>query len=293
MREFLQICWFLSLPFVVMGCSGLFLYPDRHDYFPKIKDYVVVEEGFIPGADKDVQLHYWLIPAQSKKVLNKKPKGLIVQVHGNAQNLTSHVQGLGWITEAGYSLLIFDYRGYGRSTGKPSLDGAYKDVETFLDYIPAHLNPAGLPLIFYGQSLGGTLLLKAVSSHPGRWKPAMIVIESSFYSFTQIGREKMALSWITWPFQWMSYLVLSNRHGLVHEELATISPVPVWLFYSENDPIVPSHNGDRIYKELAEPKKLIKYPERGHIAAMWVQDGKFRKMLVEELDRLTDQKKNR
>ena len=64
------------------------------------------------------ELHYWRIPAQKRKVVDPHPKGWVVQVHGNAQNLTSHVRGLGWVTELGYGLLIFDYRGYGSSTGK-------------------------------------------------------------------------------------------------------------------------------------------------------------------------------
>jgi uncharacterized protein len=266
------------------GCSGLFLHPDKVNYFPKAKDFVVYDEGFIP-ASKGEKLHYWRIPAQKNKELFKDPKGIVIQVHGNAQNLTSHVRGLGWITEEGYDLVVFDYRGFGQSSGEASLQGAYADVQTSLDFVFEKLNPKGLPVIFYGQSLGGTLLLKAFSSSPGRWKPRVLVIESSFKDYQDIAREKLTYSWITWPIQWMAYLVIPGRYSLEDEELKTIAPVPAYLFYSERDPIVPMHHGRKIFDGLGEPKQFITFPQGGHINAMWIQEGKYRKFLLEEFDK--------
>lgn len=276
----------LILIFAVLstGCTNVFLQPDKANYFANVDKFVVHEEGFIP-ASKGEKLHYWILPPQKNKVVMKESKGIVIQVHGNAQNLTSHVRSLGWLIENGYTLAIFDYRGYGQSSGKPDIGGAYNDVQTALDYITTELNPKKLPVFFYGQSLGGTLLLKAVSSSPGRWKPKLIVIESSFHTYTNIAREKLALHWVTWPFQWLAYPLVSNRYSLEKQELESISPVPVLLFYSENDPIVPYHNGQRIFKELKEPKELISYPERSHIAAMWVQNGRFKKTLLEALEK--------
>jgi uncharacterized protein len=265
------------------GCGGFFLYPDKANYFPDAKKHIVYDEGFIP-ASKGERLHYWRIPAQKNKELEKNPKAIVVVAHGNAQNLTSHVRGSGWLTEYGYDLVIFDYRGYGQSSGKPNLGGAYNDVQTAVDFVFEKLNPKGLPIVLYGQSLGGTLLLKAFSSSPGRWKPRMLVIESSFYDYQDIANEKMKYSWITWPFQWLPYLIIPGRYSLNDRELATISPVPAYLFYSERDPIVPMHHGRRIYEGLGEPKQFITFPEGGHINAMWVQEGKFRKYLIEELE---------
>ena len=110
---FIRISSVCALLFIT-GCSGLFLHPDRNDYFPDPTKYIVYEEGDFPSPSGEL-LHYWLIPAQHAKVLRKDPKGLVTQIHGNAQNLTAHVRNLAFLTEAGYNLAIFDYRGFGRS----------------------------------------------------------------------------------------------------------------------------------------------------------------------------------
>lgn len=271
---------FLSL----FGCSDIFLQPDHVDYFPDVRRYVVLEEGNIPIRDGS-RLHYWLIPAQQQRVVSRNPKGMVIQVHGNAQNLSAHVHGLGWLTEEGYDLAIFDYRGYGKSSGPSGLKRAYQDVQTALDYFTTEKNPRRLPVFFYGQSLGGTLLLKNVSSQPHRWWPRLVIVESSFFSYPQIAREKLAGFFLTWPFQWLAYLVISDSYSLDPNELKQISPVPVLLFYSERDPIVPLHNGEQIFMSLAEPKRLITYPEPGHTAAMWVQEKRLRKDLLEAMDK--------
>jgi uncharacterized protein len=278
-----NLIWLVTLVTVCgLGCSNLFLFPDNDNYFREIGNYVEYQEGFIPTPDGE-KLKYWLVPAQVKRNLDKKPKGIVVQVHGNAQNLTAHIRSLGWLTEKGYSLFTFDYRGFGQSTGKPDLDDAFKDLATALDYVTKELNPDGLPVYFYGQSLGGTLLLKAVSSSPQRWKPAMIVVESSFYSYTQIAREKLAGFWISWPFQWLAYLAITGQYSLDRQELERISPTPVYLFYSERDPVVPVHNAKKIFQDLNQPKKLFSFADPGHTNAMWVQNGKYRDILLEAM----------
>lgn len=262
-----------------LGCTHLFLYPDHRDYFPNAAEKIVFEQGMIDSTDGE-KLNYWLVPAQIDKERIPHPKGLVIQIHGNAQNLSSHIRGLGWLAAEGYNLASFDYRGYGKSTGTRDPEGAYEDVMAALDFLVTKKNPDHLPVYFYGQSLGGTLLLKAVSAHPGRWHPAMIVIESSFYSYSGIAHEKLAQAWITWPFQWLAYLLISDKLSLNDDELRTISPIPVYMFHSEQDPVVPIHWGDKIFKALGEPKKFFAYPEPAHVAAMWVQNGKFRDILL-------------
>lgn len=280
-----KVVVYLALAFAASACTGVFLQPDHVNYFPEVRQKLLLETGFIPTADGQ-SLNYWILPAQINMSANPHPRGLVIQVHGNGQNLSSHIRSLEWLTAAGYTVAIFDYRGYGQSSGGRDLAGVFSDVGTALDFFTREKNPDHLPVYFYGQSLGGTLLLKAVSSQPSRWHPAALIIESSFDSYTAIAREKLKNFWITWPFQWLADLLISDQFSLKAEELRSISPVPVYMFYSEDDPIVPLHYGQTIFAELAEPKKLFTYPERGHIAAMWVQKGRFRDLLIEALSGL-------
>ena len=273
----------IGMLFILTGCGNIFLIPDHKNYFTDAEKYILFENGFFPTPDGQ-RLNYWMLPAQRDRVTLPHPKGLVIQVHGNAQNLSSHIRSIGWLTEAGYNVATFDYRGYGQSSGRRSLVKAYQDVQTALDFFVKEKNPEHLPVYFYGQSLGGTLLLKAVSSHPGRWHPAMIIVESSFYSYSGIAREKLSEGYLTWPLQWLAYILVSDRLGLKEQELKTIAPIPVEMFYSENDPIVSITHGRRIFSALNEPKKFYSYPERGHISAMWVQKGRFRDVLLEAMD---------
>src|SRR4051794_32327506 len=98
--RFLNAGLWIGLSCSLLGCGSLFLYPDRNNYFLSAHEQVIFEEGFIPTDDGE-KLHYWIVPAQHEKVLAAKSKGLVIQVHGNGQNLSSHVRNLGWITEAG------------------------------------------------------------------------------------------------------------------------------------------------------------------------------------------------
>jgi len=266
-----------------LGCTHMFFQPDRIHHTPRIAEHVLLYEGFIPTPDGQ-QLHYWYLPAQLRKVAMSRAKGLIVQLHGNAENLSSHVMNLAWVLMAGYDLVIFDYRGYGRSTGSRDLDGAHHDVASALDFMSQKAQ--GCPLIFYGQSLGGTLLLRTLADHPHRWPVDAVVVESSFYSYRQIAREKLASAWLTWPFQWLGYLLVTDKYSLGGGRLRAIAPTPVWLFYSEDDRVVPIHNGRRIYEELAEPKKFVTFPEPGHISAMWVEGGRYRDLLLQDIQRV-------
>ena len=288
MRQLKFIASAILILFAFTACSGLFLFPDHFNYFPQVREKVVIDEGEIPTPDHQ-KLHYWIVPAQKNKTLDEKPKGLIILCHGNAQNLSAHDLNLGWITEFGYSLAIFDYRGFGRSTGRSDLFGAYRDVATALDFFTTEKNPQRLPVFFYGQSLGGTLLLKTVSTQPRRWSPKMVVIESSFFSYPQIGSEKLAQFWLTWPVQWLSYVLITGRLNLKAAQLERISPTPVALYYSEHDSFVPLHNGQEIYAALKEPKQLITFPEPGHTAAMYVEKGRLRKTLLDSFAAVSGQ----
>lgn len=275
------------IPFFLFlcGCTNIFLQPDRIDYGAPVRKAAILEEGFFPAQD-GLKLHYWFLPAQTSTKDNNKrvdAKGLIIQVHGNAQNLTSHVRSMGWLTAAGYDLFTFDYRGYGQSEGSKSIGGAFKDVQSAFDFALQKFNSKKRPVFVYGQSLGGTLALKAISQQPKRWPLAGVIIEGSFVDYQQIAREKLSLSWITWLFQWMGYVFVSGKYSLEPAELASVSPTPVWLFYSSDDPIVPVHNGRDLEKMLKEPRKLYEYPEFGHVNAMWVQNGHFREVLLDHL----------
>src|SRR5690606_6353518 len=97
--------------------------------------------------EPNVKVHGWYLKSQTKK-----PKGVIVFFHGNAENITSHYVSLSWILKEGYDYFIWDYRGYGKSQGKPSPQNTVHDGIIVIKHI-YNQNPK-LPLFVFAQSLG-------------------------------------------------------------------------------------------------------------------------------------------
>ena len=248
-------------------------------------DGFVIEKGSFASEDL-TQLSYWYFSyLENKKNKNwhtayNKPRGLVIQFHGNAENMTSHYRNLVWFIKEGYDFVTFDYRGYGSSSGESDVEGICEDTKAALKWAFQRSQKENLPLIVYGQSLGGSLLLKALQDPDLGVKPSLVVVESAFYSYRQIAKEKLALHWLTWPLQPLTYLLIVDKYSPGGPGLKNLPPAPVVLIYSKNDPIVPFHHGEQIFSDLVEPKYLWSYDEPGHTVGTWVQDGKFRKQLI-------------
>jgi alpha-beta hydrolase superfamily lysophospholipase len=72
-------------------------------------------------------LHGWYFPAEGE------PSGSVLFLHGNAENISTHFANVAWLAKSGFAVLVFDYRGYGRSAGSPDLDGLHQDAEAAME----------------------------------------------------------------------------------------------------------------------------------------------------------------
>jgi len=103
----------LTLSLSCQGCvGGLFYQPDRKIYDTPDRHGLKYEEVSFQSKD-GTGLSGWFVPAVGK------PKGTVIHFHGNAQNMTAHFGFVSWLPEQGFNLFVFDYRGYGKSAGKP------------------------------------------------------------------------------------------------------------------------------------------------------------------------------
>lgn len=276
--------------FIQAGCTNLFLVPSRDEFANPNQFRLNYKNGFFDSQD-GTQLNYWYLPAQSKKVESEKlerqlekPKALVLQVHGNAENLTSHFRALAWMSLENFDFMIFDYRGYGASEKEKDIKGAFEDTQAAIRNAQSIAKEKGIPLIIYGQSLGGSLALRALSEMEKIQDLKAVVIESSFSSFQRISREKLRDVWFLWPFQWLPYFFISDRYEPATHRLKKISPVPVILIHGHQDPIVGFNHSSIIYEHLAEPKELWSHNIPGHTNAMFIEELKYRKKLLDRLD---------
>jgi len=206
---------------------------------------------------------------------DKKTKGTIIHFHGNAQNMSAHLPFAWWLPNYGFNLFTFDYRGYGNSKGYPSREGVYQDSIAALKYVLSRKDIDKTRIGAFGQSLGGANLL-AMMKEPVAANIKAILIDSSFYSYREIVRDKIKLipliKYINKPF---SYLLVTNQRS---PEFSIPFPhsTPAMIIHGTKDRTIPYRHGIWIYKHLNEPKEMISIKNGYHLSAFSVKDHRFR-----------------
>lgn len=234
------------------GCSGLFFYPDKTTYITPDRLNLAYENIYLDTADGET-LHGWWLPAKGEA------QGTLYFLHGNAQNISSHLLNVAWLPAEGYNIFTIDYRGYGKSTGAPDIEGTLHDAETGLRWLATRPDLENTPIFLLGQSLGGALGLNLASKWVQRNEtPKLkgVILDGTFSGFRGIAREKLANFWLTWPLQIpLSWSIPNEYEGVDH--IASISPVPVMIIHSVRDGIIPFHHGRDLYEAADEPKRFL------------------------------------
>ena len=234
------------------GCSSLFFFPDKTTYITPDRLNLAYENVYLETADGET-LHSWWLPAEGQ------PKGTVYFLHGNAQNISSHLLNVAWLPAEGYNVFTIDYRGYGKSTGAPDIEGALHDSETGLRWLASKPDVQNAPIFLLGQSLGGALGLTLASEWVQRNETPEIngvVLDGTFSGFRGIAKEKLSEFWLTWPFQTpLSWTIPDEYEGV--DQIANISPVPVMIIHSVRDGIIPFHHGQALYEAASEPKQFL------------------------------------
>jgi fermentation-respiration switch protein FrsA (DUF1100 family) len=269
-----------SLTLLFSACSSLLYYPTRELHFPPERFGLHPEEVRFRSGD-GTPLFGWLFRHGAPDP-TAPPKGVILFYHGNGENLSSHYVSLIWILQQGYDFFIFDYRGYGRSEGEPSPQGAVQDGEAALRWLWQRYPQR--PLVLLGQSLGGAVALRNAIDLKGEIPYSAVAIDSSFASYQEIGRRVMAKAIFTWPLQWLPYLVLSDRYA-PDGEISRIAPRALLVIHAEKDETVPFPCGEGIYSQAGPPRDFWKIPGGGHTDAFVRHGDLYRRKFLEWLER--------
>lgn len=182
------------------------------------------------------RLHGWWIE-------HPRPAGTILFFHGNAGNISHRLQTLHLFYELGYRTLIIDYRGYGRSDGKPSESGLYADAEAAWQYLVTERGVSPQDIVISGRSLGAAVALKLALAHP----PRALIMESAFTSIPDMAA--VHYGWL--PVRWLSRFKFNNL-----QRIADLTS-PVLLVHGEQDEIVPYRHALSLYNQAPSPKQLL------------------------------------
>jgi uncharacterized protein len=249
------------LPLLLAGCANGYFYHPNQTVYSRPSDRGLSYENVAFRSADGTRLTGWFLPARGKA------KGTVIHFHGNAGNMTGHFGYVDWLPFAGFNLLVFDYRGYGQSEGRPGREGVYQDSLAAIQYVGTRKDVDPNRLLIFGQSLGGANAIAVVGGENPEGVRA-IAVESAFSSYRQIVRDKIAqipiLSLLRWP---LSFVVVTNGRS-PDAVIADIAPIPLLIFHGTHDRVVPYSHGKRLFEKAGDPKALIPIPEAGHTQAL-------------------------
>ena len=205
-----------------------------------------VEERWITTAD-GVRLHAWYAPAPDVSATHPAGAPTLVWSHGNGGNIAGRADVLLQLRAAGLSVLAYDYRGYGRSAGRPSERGVYLDAEAAYDSERARGTPAER-IVCFGESLGGAVAIHLATQR----RSAGVAVVSTFTRLTDVARRR--------------YGPLGLLAGTRFDSLARIQTlaVPVLIAHGDQDEVVPFELGERLFAAAHAPKRFIRAAGTGH-----------------------------
>jgi fermentation-respiration switch protein FrsA (DUF1100 family) len=258
---------FLGLFFLILllsGCTQLFFHP--HSFLIDTPTQHGIEyrvENF--NADDGTLLNAWFLPARS--VAGEKAIATVLFLHGNAENISTHFRSIAWLPAEGINVLALDYRGYGASEGSPSLAGMQLDIDAAMRHLLAHKDVDPNRIVIFGQSLGGALAIYYAAHSTHRANIRAVIVDSSFYDYRQIAKEKLSGHLLTWPFQWLPWLTIDDDYSPA-TSIAKISPLPLLLLQGDRDEVVPLSHSRQLFDKAGKPKELLIVPDVGHTQSL-------------------------
>ncbi len=196
------------------------------------------------SVDEGSKLHGWYLSAD-------EPRGYLVYSHGNAGNLSDRA-GLVRILnrQLGLSVLIFDYRGYGRSDGRPSIDGILEDGVAAAEWLRHREGIQPQQIIFMGHSLGALVAVNTAVAHGARG----LILEGAFSSLRDLGRQ---------AYPWLPTGLLLRR-DIPAAKLIQKFDGPLLQSHGTADSIVPLSLGRKLFKAAPGPKQFIELKGLNH-----------------------------
>lgn len=249
LRWFKVVCLGVVLGYLFIVGTAMFLensliyfpspYPDG-DWNPK---GLVFEDAWFEAAD-GTKVHGWYVP-------KKNARAAVLFCHGNGGNITHRVDKLQLLhSKSDVSVLIFDYRGYGRSEGSPDEQGVLADARAARTWLAKRENIPETQIVLMGESLGGAVAVDLAATDGAR----ALILESSFSSLPDVAA--FHYSWL--PVRWLmrtrfdSAAKIGNYHG------------PLLMTHGDSDTIVPLPSAQRLFDAANEPKQFILLPKHDH-----------------------------
>lgn len=200
-------------------------------------------EGVSFQAADRTELFGWFVPSST-------PAPVFLWCHGNAGNIIHRLDNLSELHNIGLAVFLFDYRGYGRSRGRPSEDGLYQDALAAYRHLTETRGIEPRQIVIFGRSLGAAIAGELAS----RSSAAGLILESAFPSIRALAKN------YTWGFP--AHWLLAARFNLA-ERLPKVH-MPVLVIHGDRDAIVPIEYGEQVYEAARPPKAFYRVEGADH-----------------------------
>ncbi|MBX9694482.1 MAG: alpha/beta hydrolase [Cyanobacteria bacterium] len=192
------------------------------------------------------KLHGWFLPCADAK-------SVVLISHGNGGNLTFRIPLIAMFLRSKQSVFIYDYEGYGKSEGSPTVENICADGEAAFDWLISEKGFRAENVVVFGESLGCGVACKLAQRHPIKG----IILQSAYTSLTDLAQEK--LFWLRlYPQSYLDKFQLDNVSVLQGKH------APLLLVHGTCDRLISVEHSRRLFKSAALPKSFIELPDAGH-----------------------------
>lgn len=226
-----------------MQLDSLIFFPSRYpegDWRPRGLHF---EDARFAAGD-GTRLHGWYLPADN-------PRAVVLFAHGNGGNLSDRAD-IGHLLSQrlGASVLLFDYRGYGRSEGSPTIPGVLDDARAARRWLAERAGVSETQIVLMGESLGGGVMVQLAAQDGAR----ALILENTFSSLADVGA--VHYPWLPVRFvlgdKLDSTAVIARYHG------------PLLQIHGDADQIIPMALGRKLFDAANEPKRWVTISDADH-----------------------------
>ena len=238
----LVVCYLVLLVLAMLFENHLIFFPSRYPEGDWQPANIEPQDAWF-SAD-GLQLHGWYLD-------HENPRAVVLFCHGNAGNITHRADTLRILNRrVGAAVLMFDYRGYGQSEGKPDEAGILADARAARAWLAERAGVNESEIVVMGRSIGGAVAVDLAARDGAR----ALVLESTFTSLPDVG----AYHYPFFPVRWVmrtrldSQSKIGDYHG------------PLLQSHGDADTIVPYKLGWRLFEAANKPKQWFPIPGRDH-----------------------------
>lgn len=193
-------------------------------------------EDFWVETEDGVRIHGWYFSHENSDQV-------IVLSHGNAGNISNRISIAETLLETGAAVLMYDYRGYGKSEGSPTEKGLQKDIEAVIDGLRVEKRYEEEQIFLYGRSLGGAVAAYGAT----KYNVGGLVLDSAFINLQSMVQD-------VYPFV---PTFLAKYKFPTDQYLKELKDTPVIIMHSPNDELVEFHHGEILFDVANEPKQFV------------------------------------